>query len=626
MNQKFGLGRVAAKASVRQFAIAFAIAGLLQAPTCYLSAQNSTVLDQGQRSGHTSGSTTSDCDSSEMDSPYIPVDSWIYQAVGRLYSMGYASNVYLGMRPWTRASVRNMLNETDAQIRDANMYADSTAGEAESLYAELTRELQRDAQGACMPDKGQMVIESTYSIVRAISGAPLWDSFHIGSTVINDYGRPFESGLNNYTGASGYVTAGRFLAYARGEFQGAPSASGYSAPLAQILSIGDYIPFINPATGLPYKQETIPLGPIKKTTQGSFLEAYASVHVLGHEVSFGKQDDWLGPAKGGGMAYSNNAENIYSFRINRVEPLNVPMLSRVVGPFRYEFLVGKLRGHTYIPNPAYVANPSPNIPNVINPGDPWVHVEKFSVRPTRDLEIGFERSVIWGGQGHGPITLHSFLKSFFSIDSTYAARKYGPDDPGARFTAFDFTYRLPFPRNWLTLYTDSETHDAPGPIFKPLHGAFRPGLYLSHVPAIPKLDVRIEGVYTDSPHASSIGGHYQYWESIQVQGYTNNGQLFGDWVGREDKGGQAWLTYHLSGNEWLQVGMRHQKAAKDFIPGGTTLNDINFEAVKRIGRDLELKGNFTFERYKAPIYLPGQQTVTATTIQLTWFPERKVSF
>ena len=38
-----------------------------------------------------------------------------------------------------------------------------------------------------------------------------------------------------------------------------------------------------------------------------------------------------------------------------------------------------------------------------------------------------------------------------------------------------------------------------------------------------------------------------------VQGYTNNGQLFGDWIGREDKGGQGWITYHLSGNEWIQT-------------------------------------------------------------------------
>jgi hypothetical protein len=178
----------------------------------------------------------------------------------------------------------------------------------------------------------------------------------------------------------------------------------------------------------------------------------------------------------------------------------------------------------------------------------------------------------------------------------------------------------------LTLYADMEGHDTPSPIAKPLHGTFRPGLYLSHTPGIPKLDMRVEGIDTDSSFPSSINGQYQYWEVMQRQGYTNQGQLFGDWVGREDKGGQAWVTYHLSGNEWIEAGMRHQKAAKDFIPGGTTLNDINFQVVKRIGKDIEINGSFAYERYKAPIYLKGQQTVTTTTIQLTWFTTRRVSF
>jgi len=62
------------------------------------------------------------------------------------------------------------------------------------------------------------------------------------------------------------------------------------------------------------------------------------------------------------------------------------------------------------------------------------------------------------------------------------------------------------------------------------------------------------------------------------------------------------------------------------IRGGTTLNDIDFQAVKRIGKDFEINGNFALEHWKAPIYLPGQQTVTTTTIKLTWYPERKVSF
>jgi hypothetical protein len=327
------------------------------------------------------------------------------------------------------------------------------------------------------------------------------------------------------------------------------------------------------------------------------------------------------------MAYSNNAENIYAFHINRIEPLYIPFLSRFTGPFRYEFLVGQLRGHTLMPNSDYIsAAVTPDQPNVINPGNPWVHVEKISFRPTDNIEFGFERTVLWAGKGHSPANLHMFLKSFISTASPGTTAKNGSDDPGARFAAFDAAYRLPFVRKWFTLYVDSEVHDDVSPTDAPRRAAWRPGLYLSHVPRLPKLDVRVEAASTDPPHsdAADLDGRFLYWETIQRQGYTNQGQLFGDWIGREDKGGQGWVTYHLSGNEWIQASIRTQKASKDFIPGGTTLNDFSVLAVKRILKDFEINGSFTLEHWKAPIYLPGSQTVTSTTIQLTWFPKRKI--
>jgi hypothetical protein len=337
------------------------------------------------------------------------------------------------------------------------------------------------------------------------------------------------------------------------------------------------------------------------------MEGYIAAHVLGHEVSFGKSDAWMGPGQGGAYAYTNNAENIYAFQINRAEPLRVPVLSRVTGPFRYEFMVGSLKGHT-------------------DWNDPWVHVEKISMKPTPDLEIGFERTVIWGGKGHVPITIHSFLKSFFSLQNVSAAEKESRNDPGARFGAFDASYRLPYLRDWLTFFVDSEAHDDVSPISAPRRAAFRTGLYLSHTPGIPKLDWRVEAAMDDPSHSRSVRGQFMYYEGEQPQGYTNNGQIFGDWMGREAKGGQAWATYHLSGNEWLQVSWRGQKAAKDFVALGTTINDFSAQVVKRIGPDFEINGNFSYEGYLVPTYLTNKQTVTTTSVQLTWYPTRKISF
>jgi hypothetical protein len=44
-----------------------------------------------------------------LSSTYISVDSWMYPALTRLYSLGYLDTAFLSMRPWTRISVLNML-------------------------------------------------------------------------------------------------------------------------------------------------------------------------------------------------------------------------------------------------------------------------------------------------------------------------------------------------------------------------------------------------------------------------------------------------------------------------------------------------------------------------------------
>ena len=108
-----------------------------------------------------------------------------------------------------------------------------------------------------------------------------------------------------------------------------------------------------------------------------------------------------------------------------------------------------------------------------------------------------------------------------------------------------------------------------------------------------------------------------------MQGYTNKGYIMGDWIGREAKGGNAWLTWHLSGNEWLQLSYLNKKTPKDFIPSGTTQNQFRASVVKRFGPDVEMNTWVQYEGWKAPIYKSGKQSNTAISFQLTWYPELK---
>lgn len=558
--------------------------------------------------GPVPGETTGD----PLGSTYIPVDSIVYPLALRLYSMGYLDTAFIAMRPWTRRSLLHMLQ------KDADDITYDGNPEAMAILARLQDYLVEETPGNDLTRGAVYGLHSLYTRVMVIGGPVLRDSYHLGQTVYNDYGRPYSTGFNNVTGFESVNEYGRFSLYIRGEFQHAPAYDGYSFDLANELSNIDEIPFTPPNA----PQDTIPYGSTNNAVNTFRLQAvYAAFHWWGHEISFGKSDNWWGPGMGGGMAWSNNSESPYTFRINRVEPMYIPLLSKVIGPLRYDFMLGPLQGHSA-------------------PNAPWTNSFGFSFKPTSNFDFSFQRTIIWGGKGHGcldlatytvypcdqPITLHTFLKSFFSFSDTTAQEKYSRDDPGARYSAFTFSYRLPFLRKYVTLYLDSICHDDVTPISAPRRAAYRPGFVISHFPGMEKLEFRIEGSNTDTSTLRSLNGQFNYYEIVQKQGYTNKGFIMGDWVGREAKAGNAWLTYHLSGDEWVQAAYLYKKTPKDFIPGGTTQHQFTVDVVKNLRKDIQLDAWMQYEHWVAPIYKTGGQNNVVVAGQIRYYPKLHTEF
>ena len=510
---------------------------------------------------------------------YVPLDSWVYPAFERLFSMGYADSAYLGMRPWTRTSCLQILEETYPKLQDA-----PNDQEAWRIFKALAVEFGAEA-GQTNP---QAKLHDAYTRNMYIKGRPINDSFHFGQTLINDYGRPYQGGFNALDGFTAWAEGYHFSLDVRGEYQHAPGRGAYPESVQQLISVVDSTPLL-------------PAEPVPQTNVFRLINANVATSLANHEISVGKADDWWGPTQSGSMAISNNAEPIYALRINRVVPLRIPFVSDVLGPFRYEFLLGSLKGHSY-------------------PNAPWVHAQKFSFKPTRNLEFGFSRVVVFAGEGHVPLTFGSFWHSFTSFSNVSVAEKESRNDPGFRSSSFDFTWRLPFVENWLTLYTDSIVHDDVSPLAAPRRAAVNPGLYLSHLPKLPHFDLRGEAVSTD-PVASSQGGQFLYYEYEYKDGYTNKGNLFGSWMGREGKGGQVWLTDWLGPKEYIQLGYRNAKVSKTFIPGGTTQNDINIRAVLRLKDDLELNAFGQAEFWKVPALASGPKNDFTGSFQLTYFPK-----
>ena len=77
-------------------------------------------------------------------------------------------------------------------------------GLIKELAGEFAVEL-RQRDGKC---NRQAAIDSIDWRSRAISGTPLTDGYHFAQTLTNDYGRPYGSGANIYTGISGRAAFG----------------------------------------------------------------------------------------------------------------------------------------------------------------------------------------------------------------------------------------------------------------------------------------------------------------------------------------------------------------------------------------------------------------------------------
>lgn len=513
-------------------------------------------------------------------STYVPMSSWIYPALDRLAALGLIPSQTAGLRPWTRAECRRQLFE--AQDRVAGVAPASVAQEAARMLDLLHTELDKEAGG--------IVLESVYVQEGVISGPVLNDSFHLGQTWSNNYGRPFGTGWNSYTGFTSRVEYGSLFAYVTGEYQHAPGADPLSQPVRQTLAGLDGVPTPPAASGAD-------------TNRFRFLDTYIGGRVGDFEISVGKQSLWWGPTADSPLSFSTNAEPTKNLRVSTVNPLRLPGFLKMLGEIRGEFILGKLGGQKYT-------------------WRPWFNAQKLTFKLSEDLELGFTRwSILWG-VGH-PITMGSFVDNFVSTNSPSAAYTTSRSDPGDRKAGFDFRLRVPGLRNWLTLYSDSYSDDDPSPLAAPRRAAINPGLYLSHVPGVPKLDIRLEAPST-TPMMGDHGGTFLYYNTEYRSGNTNYGYLLGSPVGRDARALQASTTYWFSPRRKLQAAYRQTKGGGDFLPGGLTQTDVTLNGSYQLAPEWQTTLALQYERFWIPL-LGGPRRNLSATLQVTWIPNLQLT-
>jgi len=505
----------------------------------------------------------------------------MYPAFRRLAALGYAPDADTLALPWTRQQCLMLLQEAE-DYSSRRAYKEGTKAVNENalrLIADLRTELDGKEK-----NKPGVRIDSVYSRLTQISGRPLNDSYHFGQTLINDFGRPFGEGTNGVTGVSASASAGRWSAAFRGEYQGAADSPTYTEPLRNLIGNLD---------GIPPNGVRSPAG----ASQFRAFELYAGVRAGPFDVTVGKQSLWWGPDSGSAYLFSNNADPFYALRIRQAEPWLLPGLLRHFGRIRTEFVAGRLTGHQF-------------------PSGPWIHAQKITLQLTPDFEIGFSRSTIFGGEGH-PITAGNLLSSFFSTTSTGGTGFGARSDPGDRRSSVDFRWRVPKLR-YVTVYSDSLADDEPNPLANPKRAAWAPGVYVSHLPRLPKVDLRAE-TYSTWLYRQDEGGKFLYWNDQYRDGYTNDGFLLGSWVGRDARTYQLSSTYWESGTNTITADYRQTKIGSAFLPGGGTQTDIALIVQRKLKGDLLLAFAIQGERYNIPA-LGKERSNVSFSVQLTYRP------
>lgn len=529
-----------------------------------------------------------------MGSPYVPLDSWVYPAMERLAALGYLRSETLGIRPWTRLECARLL----AEAADFNANSDGPP-EVQALVQALSEEFASDSERMSGERNLHAQLESVYQRSLGIAGTPLTDGYHFGQSVLNDYGRPFQQGFNMAAGTSFWTVAGPFVIYARGEYQYAPSGPAPSPAVLGFISIADYLP------------PNAPVVPVASTNRFRPLDVYVGMNLANWQMSYGRQTLWWGPSAGGTLAFSNNAQPINMFRLNRVSPFRLPWIFSYFGDIRLDFFLGRLTGHQFINNGASGALAQGQYGVNLNP-QPFLSGGRISLKLTQNFEFSMSKTTIYGGPGN-PLTPKTFLQSSLGIH-------VNGEPLGDGRSVADFSYRIPKLRNWVTLYGEGFSEDEPSPIDTPKKSVWQGGLYFAQLPRLQKLDMRLEGGMTSPVNFPSCNGCF-YHNFQFVNGFTNDGQVMGTWIGRAAQGESVSSTYWLSATRKIGFQMRHRKIDREFLTLGGTQNDVQVNSDFLFRSGLRLSGTLQYERWNIPLLATNQQSNITAAFEIGYWPK-----
>lgn len=241
----------------------------------------------------------------------------------------------------------------------------------------------------------------------------------------------------------------------------------------------------------------------KVNVQGS----YAAVKGWNQWLEFGQIPQWWGPSYDGSLIRSDAARPVTGFILQRADqsPFETRWLSWM-GRWQYQLTAGQLAQYEAVPDTKLLG-------------------ARFTMSPTRFLELGASRMVQWGGEGRP----QSFKSLIHAVSGTQDNIVGTGQDPANQLGGFDFKIKLqPLLGLPSSVYGQLIGEDEAGGL--PYKYSYLLGLDGHNVLENKMVNWRIEGVdtFADRTIKNVMYRHHIYRDGYYQQGYPLGHALGGD--------------------------------------------------------------------------------------------------
>ncbi len=404
----------------------------------------------------------------------VPLEHWSYAAVDKLADYGLIESSMLTIRPLSRVEMARHVGQA--------MLALERIDDAPEILESITNRLKREYEG-------ELILMG------------LLEGWH-GESFI----KPVEDPYVRYL----YADRAPNLENMRGdEF---PRGSNYHAGFATRGTLWDRFAFyLHPE----YADASQMDGDV------DLIQGYGKVMVGPFEIEAGKDSLWWGPARGGSILMSNNAQPFTMIKVTNPQPIQLPWIFRTLGPVKGQWFLTQLEEDRDIP-------------------DAKLSGIRLNIKPHPAVELGASRVVMFGGEGVPSVDLYDYAKMFLTWSNQEENNQLAGLDASVWVPINCLPLGDRIPLRSVKFYFDGAGEDESGSL--PSNWGTLGGVSFNDILKTGRTDLRIE--YADN-HVSGKPNVF-YNHSLYTSGYTYEGRVIGHPMGTDSRDVLAQISHYLT--------------------------------------------------------------------------------